>query len=70
MYTVQAEVPFFTDQGAETRDWIYIFTCGQLETEILELQTARRVANIARGYYVNVRIVKWALDGDRMEVVA
>lgn len=67
MYTIQALIP---DLGATTifpDSWEDVYQVPQEDTEQDELQEARREAEMARRFYVNVRIVKDA--GDRLQKV-
>jgi hypothetical protein len=62
MYAIEALLPDLAwtagDVGFPRDTWTAVHTVPQLDTEQEELQSARRQADMARRFYVNVRITK------------
>ena len=68
MYDVEAVIPYCYPSGEVGSDWEDVFNVPQLETEQAELQKARQMAIVARGFYTQVRIIKIQPGGLRSVV--
>ena len=64
-YVVQALIPDLSGEHAIARDaWTDIHAVPRQDYGLRELNIARDVASMARGFYVNVRIARRTPDGE------